>query len=363
MKHTLLLFMMLALGMYSINASAQTKKAVRKTTTQSKSTPKDSREYQVGDDGFEWYKVCKNGKYGAEDKRGNLLVSFEYDYIRYQPLQKVVDFTKGPGFEVKMGNYYGFFNGNGKCIIPFSRKYTKIAKYNISNSDRNLGTFYYCETKDRFDLCDINGNIVKEYNRNTPYGIIQYGIPSFEHGKMYFQIWTKDQLYGLADGSGNIIIAPIYKKPVYIKSGKNQEIYTKNSETSKDDIIGSFLSVTSTNNPLACNPNEKQFDASGTLPSSASLNSNTNSSHNTNSVGDTPQTIVVEHHRDPVPVQEWQACFGCGGMGTMGCDNCGGSGTKYIGDRLHRCSRCNGRGIIPCNICYGNKGQYITVYR
>ena len=75
------------------------------------------------------------------------------------------------------------------------------------------------------------------------------------------------------------------------------------------------------------------------------------------------QTIIVEHHRDPVPVQQWQACWACGGMGTMGCDNCGGSGYKYIGDRLHRCSRCNTRGEIPCNVCYGNKGKYITVYQ
>lgn len=110
--------------------------------------------------------------------------------------------------------------------------------------------------------------------------------------------------------------------------------------------------------------------SSGTTSSSTTSSSTTSSSttsksnSNTNSTsGSTTQTVVVEHHRDPVPVQEWQACFACGGMGTMGCDNCGGSGTKYIGDRLHRCSRCNGRGIIPCNICFGNKGQYITVYR
>ena len=74
-------------------------------------------------------------------------------------------------------------------------------------------------------------------------------------------------------------------------------------------------------------------------------------------------TVVVEHHRDPVPVQQWQACWACGGMGTMGCDNCGGSGTKYIGDRLRICSRCNGQRVIPCNVCYGNRGQYITVYQ
>ena len=96
--------------------------------------------------------------------------------------------------------------------------------------------------------------------------------------------------------------------------------------------------------------------------SSSSSSSSTSSSSNSNS-GNNTTTIHVEHHHDPVPVQQWQACIGCGGMGTMGCDFCGGSGTKYIGDRLHRCSRCNGRGIIPCNVCYGNKGQYVTVYK
>ncbi len=73
--------------------------------------------------------------------------------------------------------------------------------------------------------------------------------------------------------------------------------------------------------------------------------------------------VIIEHKHDPVPVQQWQACWACGGMGTMGCDFCGGSGYKYIGDRLHRCSRCNTRGEIPCNVCYGQKGQYITVYQ
>ena len=73
--------------------------------------------------------------------------------------------------------------------------------------------------------------------------------------------------------------------------------------------------------------------------------------------------VIIEHRRDPIPVQQWQACFACGGMGTMGCDFCGGSGTKYIGDNLRRCSRCNGQGIIPCNVCFGNKGKYITVYQ
>ena len=95
----------------------------------------------------------------------------------------------------------------------------------------------------------------------------------------------------------------------------------------------------------------------------ATTNTTSNTSKNSTSSSGTTQTAVVEHHRDPIPVQQWQACWACGGMGTMGCDGCGGSGTKYIGDNLRRCGLCNGQGIRPCNICYGNKGQYITVYQ
>ena len=104
------------------------------------------------------------------------------------------------------------------------------------------------------------------------------------------------------------------------------------------------------------------YSSSSSSSSSLSSTASSNNSSSNNS-GNKTTTVVVEHQHTPQPVQEWQACFGCGGMGTMGCTNCGGGGTKYIGDRLHRCSRCNGRGIIPCNVCYGNKGQYITVYQ
>jgi DnaJ-class molecular chaperone len=124
--------------------------------------------------------------------------------------------------------------------------------------------------------------------------------------------------------------------------------YTMTGYKGECDINGKQISKIKVETP-------KQAVASSSSSSSSSSN-NSNSGNNTT-------TIHVEHHHDPVPVQQWQACFACGGMGTMGCDNCGGSGTKYIGDNLRICSRCNGRGIIPCNICYGNKGQYITVYR
>ena len=359
MKQTLLL-MVLALGMCSINVSAQTKKSVRKTTTQTKQTLKDSREYQVGEDGFEWYKICKNGKFGAEDKNGNVLVPIEYSYIRYQPLEKVVDFTKGPGFEVKMGNYYGFYNRNGECIIPFSRNYISIGKYTISEIGRELGTFYHCKTKDQMFLCDIHGKVVAKYNKNTSYGFIEYGIPYIKHGKMYFSIWTKDNLHGLADGNGNLIINPIYKDYIYISSGENEEIYTKNPETGEYDVIGSFLSVNSSNNPLLNNPIENQNTAQiVSKPISPSGNTTEGST-----TGSQTQTIIVKHHRDPMPVQEWQQCTNCWGEGKVMClGACGGTGTYYVGDRLHICNSCGGTGKKICPYCGGQGGKNVTVYR
>jgi hypothetical protein len=69
--------------------------------------------------------------------------------------------------------------------------------------------------------------------------------------------------------------------------------------------------------------------------------------------------VVVEHHRDPVPVQEWVQCTTCWGSGT--CPDCAGSGTKYIGDNLRRCWRCGGRG--KCSSCSGQGGRYYTVYK
>lgn len=207
------------------------------------------------------------------------------------------------------------------------------------------------------------------------------------NGATYY-IVSRDGLYGLTDANGNEIVAKEMEK-IEVAGANNRLKFKQNGSWGLMNFLGKILIPTSrgytsigkyskTQKTFAytmygykgeCDINGRQISKikvaeprqNTSVASSSSSSSTSNSSGKSNSGG--TQTIVVEHHRDPVPVQQWQACFACGGMGTMGCDNCGGSGTKYIGDRLHICSRCNGRGIIPCNVCYGNKGQYITVYQ
>lgn len=340
MKRTLLL-MMLALGMCSINVNAQTKKPATKNTTQKEATkpiPKDSREYQVGDDGFEWYKVCKNGKWGAEDRNGNTIVPAEYDGIMYDVgCYTCVGYSPvQAGFYVRKGGHRGWYNKSGKCVIPYSRQYMYIRKYD----SEDYGT-YYAFTKDGGGgICDINGRVVVNVSIDNLRHIEV--SQTFEGNKRYYLLFFVDNLVGIADANGKIVVTP--------------EFEYNGHQTELENLINDR--VKTTNNPLSGNHRESLADAEGTQ---GGQNHPIAGQPQQQSNGTT--TVVVEHHRDPVPVQQWQACFACGGMGTMGCDGCGGSGTKYRGDKLVRCFRCNGQGLIPCNICYGNKGQYITVYQ
>lgn len=72
-------------------------------------------------------------------------------------------------------------------------------------------------------------------------------------------------------------------------------------------------------------------------------------------------TVEVEHHRDPVPMQEWEQCAACYGSGQCPFVKCGGSGWYFTGDRRTICTRCHGSG--KCTICAGKGGKYVIVYK
>jgi hypothetical protein len=343
---------LLALGMCNINVSAQTRKPVRKTTQSKPSAnpiPKDSREYQVGDDGFEWYKICKNGKYGAEDRNGNILVPTEYNKIEYQ------DFF-GKGFCAKKDEYYSFYNPNGQCVIPFSRKYTDIVKMTKDNDPdiekmmcQPFGTWYNCKKEGGFSvLCDING---KEVCKITTQSIGQLDIPHYAQGRFFWRVgvWdknTKEYRYGILDGNGNVIIEPMLGLHSFPDSKGNFNDATGNA-------IANITSITTTKNPLEKNPYEKATVYTSSPSSRTSLSSNISNSNSESGV----TTIVIEPKPTLQPMTEWVPCSVCGHNPGV-CQTCAGMGESASG---RPCISC--RGSRKCHFCDGHGGRYQTVYR
>ena len=318
MKQKVLLLLVLALGMCGTAGFAQEK------------------EYKVGEDGFEWYKVSRtvNGqeKYGAEDRYGNMIVPVEYDFMFYSS----DDNPLLTGFKPKKGKFQAWYSKSGKCVIPYSRGYTYIQKWDKDE----FGTYYTCEKPDGGSICDRNGREVVSVMVDGLSHISIHSWTNPDNEKVYYFLAfhvkkNGEEYYGHADANGRIIV-PAESKLIPWDLAKSR--------------------LTTTNNPLAGNRHETLAEAEGRTQGGQ----NHPAAGQQQQQGGGGKKPII---KDPVPVQQWQACFGCGGMGTMGCDNCGGSGTKYIGNSLYTCSRCNGRGIIPCNMCHGNKGQYVTVYR
>lgn len=366
MKQKLLL-MVLALGMCSTMVLSQT-----------------TRECVVEDDGFEWYKTKgTNGDqevYGAEDRNGNILLPCVFGEIRYDYYDERSWGAYGAGFIVRKPfkprrsiserDCVGYYLRNGKCIIPFARTMVVERK----RTESLMGTYYECvkladrETDFRKVICDVNGKETIVFN-NIDYQNVDHLQFRQEKGVFYIQ-FTAYHLesgygHGLADGNGKIIVAPKSGQPEIVLS-KNGQNFGFTDSTGKWISLAPVTSMSTKVNPLANNPKENP-DATLLVStqqpnniSSSRTSSTRNNSSNSNS-GKSTQTVVVEHHRDPVPVQEWQQCPGCYGSGQCPMVQCGGSGWYYVGDRVTTCSRCHGSG--KCTTCAGKGGHYITVYR
>ena len=366
MKQTLLL-LVLALGMFCINMDAQTKKqSATKRTTMRRSTNSQQggqimKFRQVGEDGYVWYKMKKVNLCGVRDSEGNNIIPIKYSFVDY----RVSEYTGTHFFYVADGEYKGAYTREGTCVIPTNLHYTGIGLEGTSNwicwNVTKNGSQGILDGRGKEVIPPIYDSVVPQ----------QIFVNGGERSNDWLFLVEKNNMFGLFDLDGNIICPIQYHFISYVRNSNGSfEMNCKETEINESRFVSicyssktkfdyhSYENLYYAFNKQSSSSSMASSNTTNTTSSSAS----SGNSNNTSSTGGT-QTIVVEHHRDPVPVQEWHACIGCGGMGTMGCDNCGGSGTKYIGDRLHRCSRCNGQGIIPCNICYGSKGKYITVYR
>lgn len=367
MKQKILLLTVLTLGMYSINTSAQTK------------------SYRVEDDGFEWYKLMGENGSGAMDKHGKTIVPAQYTTVEYQygffkawkrngeisqygfydtngNILVPVEYSNGFGWPneiilVESGEYTGVYNKYGKCIISTNRGYRYIRpSYNTPCS------FYLCSPKSyddksngTYSICDASGKVAFEV-RNCH-------VLRFFHDPISCKcILIKDNKFFI-DKSGNVLLE-CFSIKCNAESMESIEIMKSQNSTYRKLTQNEMNKVCISD--VFLNGNKDYFahldrigQSRNTLNSQ--IESSGNNHNNTSESGHQTQTIIVEQHRDPIPVQEWQQCPACYGSGQCPYVNCGGSGWYYIGDRATTCSRCHGSG--KCTTCAGRGGQNVTIYR
>lgn len=206
----------------------------------------------------------------------------------------------------------------------------------------NGSTKYWKVSKDgRYGLTDVDG---KE--------IVPTEIEALESAGAGYLRYKLNGFWGLMNYTGKIIIDTDrgYTSIGDYKSFNKRFAYTMAGYKGECDATGRQISKIKVETP-------KQNTSVASSSGSSSSSSNSSSSNSGNST----TTIHVEHHHDPIPVQEWQQCPACYGSGQCPNVQCGGSGWYYIGDKRSTCSRCHGSG--KCTICAGRGGQNITVYR
>lgn len=225
MKQKILL-LVLTLGFICINICAQKK------------------ELQKGEDGFEWYLVSHNGKYGATDINGNTLIPVEYEICKYFPLE-TYDRQGGYGiFKVKKGDYLGAYTVEGINVLPVSRKYVGL----IKGWGKDTGTYYLVLLQNGcYGCCDINGNIVtimKEPDIRP--------LPVYQNGVFCYFIQGEKgggTGIGIADIHGNIVVETKYGSFEFDE--EDGRIYGEDIWSDKKFNVCSMKQLGTFHNPLA----------------------------------------------------------------------------------------------------------------
>lgn len=356
MKQTFLL-MVLALGMFSINVSAQTKKynSVKRTTSK-RSASSVTKTREVGKDGFIWYLIKKGNLYGVQDIEGKVIIPIKYDLIVYYS-------DRHRYFMVVKGDFKGIYTRKGTLVIPTDRHYTSVMSGHIPDEAIDM-VFWEASKNDGGAIAlDARGNEVISGDRNYPKLLMDYDYGT-KGAPYYFSVFSdySNTRFGICNLDGEELL-PMKYEHCWIANGNiriqvNEEYITNNINyqgstrfdyNSFDDLYNYSFSYSI----LPSKPSNPPSPSSSDSPSSKDPVP-------TPKPTPTPKPVPTPTPTPtPVPVQEWVQCTAC--WGSTICPNCAGSGTTYIGSNLHRCSRCAGRKI--CTSCSGQGGRYITVYK
>lgn len=246
-------------------------------------------------------------------------------------------FIENPNCVIAKGALDGIFVARTESdVLKAEGGYADVSKIELNNS-----TYYIVKKNNSYGLTNAQGTIIipceMEAIESAGPGYLRYKINGF-WGLMNYQakvIIDTDRGYtSIGD------FKSFNKRFSYTMSGYKGECDETGKQLSKIKIEASEVPNTSNSSSTA-----------------SSTNSNTQSNPQQKQ-----QTIVVEHHRDPQPMQVWHQCTACYGSGT--CKLCGGNGWNpysYANGRYDRCLSCGGRG--KCSYCAGQGGHYEVEYR
>lgn len=296
------------------------------------STNAQTREYKIEDDGFEWYKVGHNGKFGAQDRNGNLLIPTEYDNVWYS--------CKGLVVSINNSQFKGLYSKQGRCILPISRNYTSIIR-----QDTGYGTYYLaCKSSNGFVLCDVYGQEKFRYSKHIDF--TPYGVYYSEYCGTLFVVKNKEnKLWGGIDEGGNIVVPA--NLPTITNAFNHLKLYALNTA---DKMICAREDVPDHPNYLENNVKE---NSDGSIPSKNTSTSTTNRQTSQQ------QTQQQTQQRQLVPIQVWIPCSVCNNSGV--CQVCRGNGYTGFGSTSSRCISCSG--MRRCSYCAGQGGHYETRYQ
>lgn len=242
--------------------------------------------------------------------------------------------------------------------------------------------------EDAWTYCGLSESSVNEFKRNnTPGNIIKRkggyssAVEMMNGSTKYYKV-TKNGKYGLTSAEGEVIVPTEMETIEQAGTGflrfKVGSYWGVMNYTGKIIIptdrgytkIGDYVSFTK-RFPYEMDGYRGECNNLGVQVSKikvatpqqnvATTNTTSNTSKNSTSSSGTTQTVVVEHRRDPVPMQVWVQCTGCFGSG-MCQSGCGGTGwfTGWSGNST-RCVGCGGSG--KCQFCAGQGGHYDVQYK
>lgn len=247
--------------------------------------------------------------------------------------------------------YEGRLDSNWNWIIPLEKRFSDIYETKIAGIN-----YYGCKKGGYWGLYDskLNEVIAPDYEDLSVFdgtNFIKFKLNGF-WGVMTLQGRTTRTIIPTTRGYTSI--------SRYVKSQK-RFMYEMNGYKGECNHLGQQLSKIKVSNSqsstsVASSSSSSSSSSNKTSSSSSSSTASSNSSNSKNSANN-KTTVVVEHRRDPVPVQEWVPCGACLGDGR--CGTCGGSGRGSGSGG--RCISCGYSG--KCHFCNGQGGRYQTVYR